>query len=75
VICAPSSPTRFAMSCREISTLSSAMGFDNKLGRLITHAGVDVGRVRRTGFLCEPQRSLRLKAFYRRVRKEKLSIL
>src|ERR1700730_11384216 len=32
VICAPSSLTRFAMSCREISTLSSAMAFDNKLG-------------------------------------------
>src|SRR5579863_3112656 len=32
VICAPSSLTRFAISCRGISTLSSLMAFHIKLG-------------------------------------------
>jgi hypothetical protein len=30
VICSPNSATRLATSCREISTLSSAMAFDIK---------------------------------------------
>src|ERR1700722_1586470 len=36
VICAPNSTTRLAISCREISTLSSAMTFHIKLGGPIT---------------------------------------
>src|ERR1700722_5317473 len=62
VICAPSSPTRFAMSCREISTLSSAMAFDNKLGRLIAHAGMDFAKCERAGISLRTPRTFAVSA-------------
>src|SRR5579864_2058800 len=39
VIWAPSSPTRLAISCREISTLRSLMAFHIKLGGQISNTG------------------------------------
>src|ERR1700757_1888266 len=65
VICAPSSPTRFAISCREISTLSSVMAFHIKLRNVA--CTTRVAPVRRCpGFLCDSantRRSLRSKCF------------
>jgi hypothetical protein len=73
VICAPSSLTRFAISCREISTLSSVMAFHIKLRNVACTTAFRL-RASMPGFrlrLSEHAALSAVKVFYRRVRKER----
>jgi hypothetical protein len=73
VICAPSSPTRLAISCREISTLSSVMAFHIKLRNVAGTTAFRPGAWM-PWFLCELRETLALSAVnfcYRRVRRER----
>src|ERR1700686_3593098 len=61
VICAPSSLTRVAISCREISTLSSVMAFHIKLRNVACTTAFRPG-ASMPGFLCELRETLALSA-------------